>query len=59
MTVVLYLLIFAGGAAAGIFAWITLTTEPANPTEYIYYRGGYHDGHRDGAVGIWRGGPIR
>lgn len=58
MTVVLYLLIFIAGAAVGILTYLTLyAKEP--PSRYVHYRGGYYDGHHDGTLGIWRGGPLR
>ena len=35
-------------------------SNPLSPTSrYTYLRTGYHDGYHDGALGIWRGGPLR
>jgi hypothetical protein len=58
--VVPYLVMFAAGVAAGV-AWVAWTLPDPTPllSGYTYYRGGYHEGHADGVVGIWRGGPLR
>ncbi len=60
-------LYFAVGVAVGIAAAITwvafVTTDDVAvsvgaPSRFVSYRGGYHEGHADGTVGIWRGGPL-
>ena len=57
MTVVLYLVIFAAGASVGALVTLTLYVYDSLP-QRDHYSTGYASGHRDGAVGIWRGGPI-
>ncbi len=60
-------LYFAVGVAVGVAAAITwvafVTTDDVAvlvgaPSRFTHYRGGYHEGHADGKVGIWRGGPL-
>ena len=61
MIAVLYLLTFVAGAAAGAayaYWWVDHYTT-ADVSRYTYLRTGYHDGHHDGVLGIWRGGPLR
>ena len=64
MMLVLFLVGVVVGIAVGV-AWAVWFTSPivaavaADPSRYQHYRGGYHEGHADGAVGIWRGGPLR
>ena len=64
MTALLALVIFAAGAAVGALVTLSLygydryTSDP-ELSRYTYLRTGYHDGHHDGALGIWRGGPLR
>ncbi len=58
MTVVLYLVIFAAGAAVGVLVSGMLFVYDTLP-DRDRYSTGYASGHRDGAVGIWRGGPIQ
>ena len=56
------LLIFLFGMSVGVgigMAWAGYLIGAPEPSFTHYYRGGYTDGHRDGAVGIWRGGPIK
>ena len=64
MTVLLFLGGFAVGVAAGV-AWVAYYTTPTGvvaelgPSRFTAYRGGYREGHADGKVGIWRGGPLQ
>ncbi len=58
MTVVLYFAIFAAGGAVGALVTLTLYVYDVRP-QRDFYSTGYASGHRDGAVGIWRGGPLR
>ena len=57
MTVVLYLVTFAAGAAVGVLVSGILFVYDTLP-QRDHYSTGYASGHRDGAVGIWRGGPL-
>ncbi len=58
MTVVLFLVVFAAGAAVGVLISGVLFIVDTVPDRDRYVSG-YASGHRDGAVGIWRGGPLR
>ena len=58
MTVVLYLVVFAAGASVGAFVTLALYAYDTLP-DRDHYSTGYASGHSDGAVGIWRGGPLR
>ena len=58
MTAVLYLVIFAAGASVGVLVSGFLFVYDTLP-DHDHYSTGYASGHRDGAVGIWRGGPVR
>ncbi len=56
------LLVLLLGIIVGIAIGLTYATwidAGYKPSMSHHYRGGYTDGHRDGAVGIWRGGPIK
>ena len=63
MMVALLLGIFTLGVGVGALALYYLAFSPdtpgAGPSRFNTYRDGYHEGHHDGAVGIWRGGPLR
>ena len=58
MTVVLYLVIFAAGASVGVLVSGFLFVYDTYP-QRDHYSTGYASGHSDGAIGIWRGGPLR
>ncbi len=63
MMVALLLGMFTLGVGVGALALYYLAFPPDNfgegPSRFNYYRDGYASGHHDGALGIWRGGPLR
>ena len=58
MTALLALVIFAAGASIGALVTLSLYVHDT-VDDRIRHRSEYASGHSDGAVGIWRDGPLR
>ncbi len=63
MMIALLFGVFTLGVGVGVLVlyYLALPSDTLGdgPSRFNTYRDGYHEGHSDGAVGIWRGGPLR